>query len=63
MVTVVLVLGKSLSLCGSQFFKWEKGARRASWLKDSAGWTNVLQILFSGVAGQCALLALLPLEF
>ena len=62
MVAVVLVceLGKSLGLCGSQFFKCEKGVRRASWLSESAGWTNVLQTLLSGVAEQHALLALLP---
>lgn len=62
MVAVVLdcELGKSLSLCGSQFFTCEKGARRASWLNESAGWTNVLQTLLSDVAERCTLLALLP---
>ena len=61
MVAVVLVceLGKSLGLCGSQFFKCEKGVRRASWLSEPA-WTNVLQTLLSDVAEQYALLALLP---
>lgn len=64
MVAVVLIceLDKFLSLCGSQFFMCEKGARRASWLNESAGWTNVLQTLLSDVAEQCALLALLPVK-